>query len=68
MIEPVKKAAQKVGSPAQLARELGVPRPNLYNWRRVPAHHVFMMAVLSGMQPHELRPDIWPDPEEEETK
>lgn len=66
MIEPVKIAVEKAGNVARLARELGVPRPNLYTWRRVPAHHVHILALITSIPPHLIRPDIFPEPEEYE--
>jgi DNA-binding transcriptional regulator YdaS (Cro superfamily) len=45
-----------------LARRLGVSRPTLYNWDRVPAERVpdLVVAVDGAMTSHDVRPDLYP--------
>jgi len=46
---------------AQLAERFGVQAPALYKWetKRVPAERVLDVVRLTGIQAHELRPDIY---------
>ena len=49
-----------------LARALGVRVESLYSWERsgrVPAERVLELYRLTGVSPHELRPDLYPDPD-----
>lgn len=51
---------------AELAAKLGVQPPALSKWERgrVPAERVLLVCEITGLHPHELRPDIYPKPEE----
>jgi len=52
--------AQKVGGFAALARELGISRQAVDQWKRIPAHRVIEIEKLSRISRHELRPDLHP--------
>jgi len=58
----VAKAAEIVGSLTKLAEKLGVSRPALYQWRKVPAERVIALETASGgkVTRHEIRPDLYP--------
>ncbi|WP_417522267.1 transcriptional regulator [Marinobacter sp.] len=61
------KEIQLAGGPQALAKELGVTIQRLINWRsrgRVPADMVLAYCRARSWQitPHELRPDIYPNP------
>jgi len=65
MLPMIRDAAAREGSVATLARKLGVPRENLYVWRRVPAHHAIRFERVTGISRHITRPDIYPPFEDE---
>lgn len=58
MIDVVKAAARRAGGVPALAKQLGVSRQALYQWRRVPAEKVEALVRASGMTAHVLRPDL----------
>ena len=56
------------GTQTALARALGLSQAHVWNWLRagrVPAERVLPIYRATGgaVSPHELRPDIYPDPE-----
>ena len=60
------RAVGAAGSKMALARALGVRVESLYSWERsgrVPAERVLELYRLTGVSPHELRPDLYPDPD-----
>jgi len=58
-------AARREGSMSKLARRFGVSRQALYLWGdMVPPKHVANLSVLSGIPPHEIRPDVFPPPQD----
>jgi DNA-binding transcriptional regulator YdaS (Cro superfamily) len=56
--------------PADLAKALRVHRSQVTRWNRsgVPPKHVRRVAEITGIPPHELRPDIFPAPSREAGK
>ena len=64
-MQALEKIIQHVGGPRKLADALGVTPMSISHWRKqIPAERVIALCKLSGGQvkPHELRPDIYPDP------
>ena len=59
MIEVVKLAAKRAGGVPALATRIGVTRQALYQWRRVPADKVALLARETGLPERELRPDLY---------
>ena len=55
-IDEIKRRA---GSGYRLAAELGLSHQAIYNWRRVPVHHVRRVAELTGLSREQIRPDIF---------
>ena len=64
MLDVVTKAAGSVGGLVKLADLLGMKHQSFYSWDRVPAERALEIARLAGVAPHEVRPDIYPQPEE----
>jgi DNA-binding transcriptional regulator YdaS (Cro superfamily) len=62
MLDVVTKAAENVGGVVKLAEKLSIRHQSFYSWDRVPAERVLLMAELSGIPPHEIRPDLYPAP------
>lgn len=53
-------AVEKAGGVPALAARLGITPKAIYQWPYVPAERVGMVAALTGLAPHELRPDVFP--------
>ena len=56
---------ERGGGQGVLARKLGVTTAALTQWRtkrRIPAERVLAVSRLTGLSPHLLRPDLYPDP------
>jgi DNA-binding transcriptional regulator YdaS (Cro superfamily) len=64
--ESLQRAISLVGGGTRLARALGVTKQAVSAWRRPPALHVAEISRLSGIDPHQLRPDIFPRPKTDE--
>jgi DNA-binding transcriptional regulator YdaS (Cro superfamily) len=43
-----------------LARRLKLSRQAVYAWTQVPHERVLEVARITGMTPHQLRPDLYP--------
>ena len=66
-MDSLQKAISKAGSASALARGLGVSPMTISFWRTrssgvVPVDRVMAIFELTGVTPHELRPDIYPNP------
>jgi DNA-binding transcriptional regulator YdaS (Cro superfamily) len=62
LLRPVAAAAALVGGVTKLAELLGIERPALYNWKRVPAERVSRIEEVTAgkISRHTLRPDLFP--------
>lgn len=58
----LKRAIERVGTAAALARRLGITRQALGGWSEVPANRVREVARVTGVPKHELRPDLFDAP------
>lgn len=61
------KAIKNAGGQAKLAREIGLSRSSVNRWvhkfnGRVPPDHLIAIYKLTGVTPHEMRPDLHPTP------
>lgn len=68
MDHPIRQfRTEKDMSLAALAEKVGRTKTQLSRWetgqRRIPAELVPKLSTLTGIPPHELRPDIYPAPE-----
>lgn len=63
LLDSVAAAAKCVGGVTRLAEKLGIKRPALYQWRRVPAERVLQIehATAGQITRHQLRPDLYPE-------
>ena len=50
------------GLPAAIARECGIHRAAVYQWRQVPARHAHKVARLLNVDVGQVRPDIFLPP------
>lgn len=62
VIPIVAEAAKEVGGVTRLAELLGIKRPALYQWKRVPAERVLKIEELTRgkVTRHQMRDDIYP--------
>ncbi|HHT0302100.1 transcriptional regulator [Raoultella planticola] len=63
----LEKAIQQAGSQAKLASKLGISRSSVNRWlhrfdSKVPPDRLIQIFKLTGVTPHELRPDLHPTP------
>ncbi|ELY6202324.1 transcriptional regulator [Cronobacter malonaticus] len=58
------RAIKIVGNGAALGRLVGRSKMTISNWKKngVPPDFVRVVFDLTGVTPHELRPDLYPNP------
>ena len=61
---PISDLLEKAGGAARLAELLGCDRTTPYSWKRIPAHHAAQVARIIGVHPCQVRPDVFPSPQE----
>lgn len=57
-----RQAIEKGGGSIELAKNLGITRQAVEQWRVVPAERVLAVENLTGISRYELRPDIYGEP------
>ncbi|MDC7784810.1 Cro/CI family transcriptional regulator [Rhodoplanes sp. TEM] len=50
------------GLAVKVAKALGIGRQAVYQWRRVPPERVLTVSEVTGLPPHQIRPDLYPVP------
>lgn len=55
----IEKVFQRAGGRRAVAAELEIKVPSTYSWERVPAGRVLAVSKMTGIPPHELRPDLY---------
>lgn len=71
MVEHLKRAVEIAGGQAPLARAIGVKQQHVWNWLhrdcKTPAEHVLAIekAVGGQVSRHDLRPDVFGEPEQQ---
>lgn len=63
----LRKAIKAVGTATNLATMLGIKPMSVSRWKNryqgvVPADRVLQIYTATGVPPHELRPDLYPNP------
>jgi DNA-binding transcriptional regulator YdaS (Cro superfamily) len=58
----VARVVEKAGGPTALARALGIKSPSIHSWSQVPANRVTEVSDITGIPPHEIRPDVFRAP------
>lgn len=59
------RASEAIGTACILASKLGVSKSAISKWKsrnRIPSRRVLPIFKLTGVTPHELRPDLYPNP------
>jgi hypothetical protein len=59
---PIAFVVRAAGGSSALARHLGIAQQGISQWKRVPAGHVRAIEALTGLQRHEIRPDLYDTP------
>jgi DNA-binding transcriptional regulator YdaS (Cro superfamily) len=58
------RARRAAGGNAGIGRQLNISGQAVSQWDRVPAERVLDVERISGVPRYELRPDIYPPPEQ----
>ncbi|MCU6199083.1 helix-turn-helix domain-containing protein [Citrobacter cronae] len=66
-IEILQRAIDAAGSTKKFAQAIGISEQAVGKWKnkyqgRIPADRVQQVYLLTGVTPHELRPDLHPTP------
>jgi DNA-binding transcriptional regulator YdaS (Cro superfamily) len=56
----LREALKAIGGPTALGRKLGITSQAISQWDKVPSAQVIRVARITGISPHELRPDLYP--------
>ncbi|EIW8507696.1 helix-turn-helix domain-containing protein [Klebsiella pneumoniae] len=61
------KAIKAAGSARKLSMALGVTSMSISHWKHrdrgiVPPDYILKIHSITGVTPHELRPDLYPNP------
>jgi hypothetical protein len=59
-IDPAIKVIRERRLATRISLRIGVTQQAVSQWRRVPAIHVYEIAPLLDMSPHQVRPDVFP--------
>lgn len=60
------RAIEKTGTAKELAAKLGITPQALSQWDEVPPLRVLEVERITGVPRHELRPDLYPAPSQQE--
>lgn len=60
------RAIKKTGTAKELAVQLGITPQALSQWDEVPPLRVLDVERITGVPRHELRPDLYPAPSQQE--
>lgn len=55
----IEEVFQKAGGRKAVASQLNIKVPSTYSWDRVPGVRVLAISKMTGIPPHELRPDLY---------
>jgi hypothetical protein len=47
------------GLPSEIARACGISAQSVFQWKKVPAHHVLTVSTLTHLEPEQIRPDVF---------
>jgi len=59
LIMDTKEIIVKAGGARALAEALGVTTQAIYDWRLIPAKHVYKVAKMAGIEPDKIRPEMF---------
>ena len=58
----VAEITKAAGGPVRVAKAIKRNHATVLQWRRVPAEHVRTVARLAGLDPSDVRPDLYDPP------
>ncbi|MDT8891210.1 YdaS family helix-turn-helix protein [Enterobacter asburiae] len=63
----LERAIKAAGSARKLSFLLGLTSMSISHWKNrdkgiIPVNYIFSIYKLTGVTPHELRPDLYPNP------
>lgn len=64
-ISALDRAIHRVGTAKELAARIGVTPQALSQWKEVPPLRVLDVERITGISRHDLRPDLYPAPEQQ---
>lgn len=64
MCMDIKAIIEAGGGPTKVGLATGLSHSTICCWTRVPAKHVKVVARVTGLARHVLRPDLYDDPDE----
>ena len=56
----IREIADHAGSGAELAKQLGITRAAVWQWKQVPANRVIAVEAITRIPREKLRPDLYP--------
>lgn len=59
----LKAVLERADGPTKLAHGLGISTAAVSQWQKVPAKRVGRVSEITGLAPHEIRPDLFKAPE-----
>lgn len=60
----IARAIKAAGGTGKLAELIGVTSQAISQWNRIPAERVVIISKKTGLDRHELRPDLWEAPKQ----
>ena len=69
-ISPLDRACELLGGKVGVAKALGIKAPSVHEWYKripqIPAERAIPLALATNwsLRPHDLRPDLYPNPED----
>jgi DNA-binding transcriptional regulator YdaS (Cro superfamily) len=64
----MKEIIRRAGGVSKLAAAVGRHHATVIGWKAVPPAHVRVVSQVTGLSPHQLRPDLWDSPPSEVTR
>ncbi|EPE4838973.1 YdaS family helix-turn-helix protein [Yersinia enterocolitica] len=63
----LQRAIAAVGGTKEFAKQLGITQQSISRWKNkykgiVPSSRVIQIFNITGVTPHDLRPDLYPNP------
>lgn len=60
--QPLDRAIWALGGVRKAAQKLGVTTQAVSKWRQVPLKRIMAIVALTGLEPYQIRPDLYKAP------